>query len=81
MLALLRFIAIFFLSVVLLSYVIRFLLRIFLKRMQKRYNNQYNQSDTTNRKEGEVHVSQVKQKDKIVDNNVGDYIDYEEVDN
>jgi hypothetical protein len=44
--------------------------------------NQYNSSERAGkqRPEGDVYVSKTPNKDKIVDKDVGDYIDYEEVD-
>jgi hypothetical protein len=52
----------------------------FLKRVEKKFTNQYN--STTNqrktKKEGQVSINQTEKKEKKVDKNVGDYIDFEE---
>ncbi|MFP4557318.1 MAG: DUF4834 family protein [Bacteroidales bacterium] len=80
MLGIFRFFAIFFLIIVLLGYLSRFLLRIFVRRMQKRYNNEQQQQQKYRRKEGDVHVTKTPPKEKIVDKDVGEYVDYEEVD-
>jgi len=79
MLGIFRFFAIFFLIIVLLGYISRFLLRFFVKRMQKRYEKNQQQG-RYKRKEGEVHVTKTPPKEKIVDKDVGEYVDYEEVD-
>ena len=78
MLILLRFFAIVTLVFFLIALIARFVLRNFFKRMQ----NQYNSSERAGkqRPQGDVYVSKTPNKDKIVDKDVGDYIDYEEVD-
>jgi len=77
MLALLRFILIFFLLVFLISYVVRFLLRYYFKRMEKRFNQQSHYQNT--RPEGDVSLTRNPKTEKMVDKDVGDYIDYKEV--
>lgn len=77
MLALLRFIFIFFLLVILISYVVRFLLRFYFKRMEKRFNQHSHYHNT--RPEGDVSITRTPKAEKMVDKDVGDYIDYEEV--
>ena len=76
----LKFIAIFFLVLFLLAQVSKLLLRYYLKKMQKRYKDQHNQYQRESTREGDVHMSHSPNKDKIVDKDVGDYVDYEEVD-
>jgi uncharacterized protein YpmB len=78
MLFILRFIAIFFLVIFLLSLVSRLVIRYFFKRMGSQFES--NNGQTQQRPEGEVYVKKTPKKDKIVDKNVGDYVDYEEVD-
>ncbi|MFO8020998.1 MAG: DUF4834 family protein [Perlabentimonas sp.] len=80
MLGIFRFLAIFFLIIVLLGYIFRFLLRFFVRRMQKRYEKGQQQQGRYKRKEGEVHVTKTPPTEKIVDKDVGEYVDYEEVD-
>jgi hypothetical protein len=71
-----RFFLIFFLIFFLLGYIARFILRLFLKRLEKKFNNQ---AGGQQRPEGDVYVNKGRPKDKMVDQNVGDYVDYEEV--
>jgi hypothetical protein len=68
---------IFFLVIIVLGYVFRFVARLYLKRFQNKYNQSQNQPKQ--RPEGEVYVSKTVKKEKVVDKDVGDYIDYEEV--
>lgn len=75
---LIRFILIFFLIIFLLGYVFKLFARIFLKRVQRKYGG--GQSQKQQRPEGDVYVSKTVQKEKVVDKDVGDYVDYEEVD-
>ena len=77
MLYILRFFFIFFLAIIVLGYVFRFVARLYLKRFQNNYNQSQNKQKQ--RPEGEVYVSKTVKKDKVVDKDVGDYIDYEEV--
>lgn len=79
MLILLRFILIVFLVVFLLAFVSRLFLRSFFKRMEKKFNASAGQTRNP-RPEGEVYVSKSPKTGKKVDQNVGDYVDYEEVD-
>lgn len=74
--AILRFLLIFFLVIILISYIVRILARIFFKRIQRDFNQQQGYK---NRPEGDVTVSSPPKQSKIVDKNVGDYVDYEEV--
>lgn len=77
MLYLLRFFAIIFLIVFGISLVSRFVLKQFIRKMGGGFQNQ---TQNKARREGEVHVNTQQQKEKIVDKNVGEYVDYEEVD-
>jgi hypothetical protein len=76
--AVLRFLLIFFLVIFIISYIIRVLLRVFFKRMESNFNQQ--QQGRNSRPEGDVSVSKPPKHDKLVDKDVGDYVDYEEVD-
>lgn len=74
--AVLRFLLIFFLVIFLISYIIRILARIFFRRMASDFNQQQGRKS---RPEGDVSVSPPPKHDKMVDKDVGDYVDYEEV--
>jgi flagellar biosynthesis/type III secretory pathway M-ring protein FliF/YscJ len=78
MIALLRFILIAFLVLTILGYISRFLLRIFLKRQAKKMNNQ--QEESKGQKVGDAYIKGNPPKEKVVDKNVGDYVDFEEID-
>ncbi|MDR3227243.1 MAG: DUF4834 family protein [Prevotellaceae bacterium] len=68
----------------LISYILRlllpYLMRRFVQRMEKQFTEQFN--NTTKQKqtkrEGQVSINQTDKKEKKVDKNVGDYIDFEE---
>jgi len=78
MLILLRFFAILFLIFFLIALISRWALRKFFRKMQNAsYSSRYEQNK---RPEGDVYVSKSTKKDKVVDNDIGDYVDYEEVD-
>ena len=70
-----------------ISYLIKFLGRVFLPLMLKRFINksserfkqQYDNMDTYSNKEGEVTIESNK-KSSDSSNDVGDYVDFEEVD-
>ncbi|MDX9769928.1 MAG: DUF4834 family protein [Tenuifilaceae bacterium] len=78
MLILLRFFAIVFLIFFLITLISRWALRRFFRKMQNASNSTSYQQNR--RPEGDVYVSKTAQQDKIVDKDVGDYVDYEEVD-
>jgi hypothetical protein len=73
----LRFLLIFFLVIFVISYILRILVRVFFKRMESNFSQQQGRNP---RPEGDVSVSKPPKHDKLVDKDVGDYIDYEEVD-
>lgn len=77
MLGFLRFILIAFLVLTLLGFISRFLLRIFLTRLARKMTNQ--QEDKGHRV-GDTFIKDTTQREKVVDKNVGDYIDFEEID-
>ena len=72
-----RFLAIILLIIFGVTYISRLVLRQFIRKMG---GDAHNQSQRKTRPEGEVHVSTQQQKEKIVDKNVGEYVDYEELD-
>jgi len=73
----LRFILIFILVVFLITFVFRLLFSYFIKHLGKKYGGY--KYDEKEKKEGEVYVSRNPERDKVVDQNVGEYIDFEEV--
>jgi len=76
MLYFLRFLAISFLVLFLLGLISRLLLQLFVKRMGKRYG--WNQSSQS-RPEGDVTVNQTHQQNKMVNKDIGEYVDFEEI--
>jgi len=78
MVAFLRFILIAFLVLTILGYISRFLLRIFLTRWARKMNNQ--QEENKGQKVGDAYIKGNPSKEKVVDKNVGDYVDFEEID-
>ena len=77
MIAFLRFILIAFLVLTILGYISRFLLRIFLTRLTRKMNNQ--QEENKGQKVGDTYIKGNPTKEKVVDKNVGDYVDFEEI--
>jgi hypothetical protein len=78
MLGVLRFILIVFLVLTVLGYLSRFLLKLFLLRLAKKINKQ--QEADKGQKVGDAYIKANQTKEKVVDRNVGDYVDFEEVD-
>lgn len=79
MLAFLRFILITFLVLTILGFVFRLLLRLYLLRLARKIRKQeeeYNKGQQV----GDSFIKNTTTKEKVVDNNIGDYIDYEEID-
>lgn len=86
-----EFLLTFILVLVCLGYLLRllspYLLRWFVNRMSKNLNNQaennsyyYNRENRSRqRPEGEVRVEQQHRQNKVVDQNMGDYVDFEDV--
>ena len=63
-------------------YIFKFLSRLYLAYVLNRFKNnthRYKKSDAENKKEGEVSIDKIP-KEKSKKNDLGDYIDYEEVD-
>lgn len=76
MLALLRFILITFLVLTVLGWIARILLRIYLTRLARRMQNH---EEDKGQKVGETYIKDTSSKEKVVDKNVGDYVDFEEI--
>lgn len=76
MLAVLRFILIFFLVITVLGWIARLFLRIYLTRLARRMQNQ---AEDKGQKVGETYIKDTTTKEKVVDKNIGDYVDFEEV--
>jgi hypothetical protein len=77
MLAFLRFVLITFLVLTLLGYILRFLLRIYLTRLARKMGAQ---EEDKGQKVGDAYIKGATSKEKKVDKNVGDYVDFEEID-
>ncbi len=75
--ALARFILILFIVFFVIRLVTRFILKRYIKNMQERYKDkqqQYNQKT-----EGDVTIKSSSKQNKKIDDDMGDYVDYEEV--
>lgn len=77
MLAFLKVILIIFLVLTILGWIARIFLRVYLTRLAKRM--QQNQQEDKGHKVGETFIKDTTPKEKVVDKNVGDYVDFEEV--
>ena len=81
---LLRFLFWFFLISYILKVLGRYILPILLKRYinkkQSQFNQQFNQQDSTLEKEGKVSIKTKPKKSKNDTNDMGEYVDFEEVD-
>ena len=77
-------IAIIFLTYLLLKYLGRILVPILLKRfaskMKDRFQGQFNQQNSPVEEEGEVSIKTKPKKSKTDTNDMGEYVDFEEVD-
>jgi len=76
--ALARFILIFFIIFFLIRVVTRFIFKKYVKNMQKRYEDK--QQQYYQKREGDVTIKSSEKGDKKIDDDIGDYVDYEEVD-
>jgi len=77
MVGFLKFILITFLVLTILGYLSRFLLKIFLIRLAKKMNPT---EDDKGQRIGDTYIKGNPSKEKVVDKEVGDYVDYEEID-
>ncbi|MDY6800001.1 MAG: hypothetical protein SVU94_02105 [Bacteroidota bacterium] len=75
--ALARFILILFIIFFLIRVVTRFILKKYVKNMQNQYKDSHHQ--TQQKKEGDVTIKSSSKQNKKIDDDIGDYIDYEEV--
>ena len=84
MATILEFLFSFFFFIVCAVVVLIIVIRIFVKKMQNRFQRQFNQqygySKEPVQPEGKVTVEKTKSSSKTRSDNVGDYIDFEEVD-
>ena len=80
----LKTLAIIFLVYYFLKYTLRllapFILQSFAKKMQQKFKDQYNQQAGNQQNEGEITIEGKNKKTNSKDHNVGDYVDFEEVD-
>ena len=69
------------LIILLVYYVIKWLTRLFFPLLMKKYfGSQNNSQQQTDREEGDITIIKRGDKPKGDDNKLGDYVDYEEVD-
>ena len=69
------------LIILLIYYVIKWLTRLFFPLLMKKYfGSQYQRQQTTEQPEGDVTIIKRGEKPKGDDNKLGDYVDFEEVD-
>ena len=84
MIGLFRFLFWFFLISYILRILGRYIFPILLKRYinkkQSQFNQQFNQQDSPIEKEGKVSIKTKPKKSKTDTNDMGDYVDFEEVD-
>jgi len=77
MLGFLRFILVAFLIFTVVGYIFRFLLKIYISRLAQRMNsNNQNKGE----KVGDTFIKKTNTKEKVLNKDIGDYVDYEEVD-
>ena len=55
----------------------RYMLRSYVNNMKRNYENQQDQQN--NKKEGDVTINTKQSKEKKIDSDEGDYVDYEEI--
>ncbi|HOK60208.1 MAG: DUF4834 family protein [Tenuifilum sp.] len=77
MIAFLKFIFYFFLTLFLLGLIGRIILRLWLRRLYKKINQETGQQSSDNSKGRNFSFTRKK---KIIDKNQGEYVDYEELD-
>lgn len=77
MLAFLRFILIAFLVLTVIGYIFRFILKLYITRLAKKMTNQ---DQHKGQKVGDAYIKNTSAKEKVVNKDVGDYVDYEEID-
>lgn len=84
MIGLFRFLFWFFLISYILRILARYIFPILLKRYinkkQSQFNQQFNHQDSTLEKEGKVSIKTKPKKSKDDTNDMGEYVDFEEVD-
>lgn len=76
--ALARFILILFIIFFLIRIITRFIVKKYVKNMQNQYREPHQQ--TQQKKEGDVTIKSSSKHNKKINHDVGDYVDYEEVD-
>ena len=73
------FLVISYLFKILLRILAPFLMKRFAKNMQERFNKQYQNPEPPQKEEGEVTLERTDTSIKTKSNDVGDYVDFEEV--
>jgi hypothetical protein len=61
-------------------YILPILLKRYIKKKQSQFNQQFNHQDSPIEKEGKVSIKTKPKKSKTDTNDMGDYVDFEEVD-
>ena len=61
-------------------YIFPFLLTRYIKKKQEQFKQQFNQQDSPAEDEGEVSIKTKPKKSKTDTNDIGEYVDFEEVD-
>ena len=61
-------------------YILPILLRRYIKKKQSQFNQQFNQQNSPVDEEGEVSIKTKPKKSKTDTNDMGEYVDFEEVD-
>ena len=72
-----RFILILLIIFFLIRIVTRYVLRSYMKNVKQNFENQKNQY--SNKKDGDITINSQAKKDKKIDQNEGDYVDFEEI--
>ena len=61
-------------------YILPILLKRYIKKKQSQFNQQFNYQDSPVEEEGEVSIKTKPKKSKTDTNDIGEYVDFEEVD-
>lgn len=75
----LRFILIFFIVSYLLSLLLRFLFKRYMRKVQKTFNEKSQEQNNMNKKEGEISVEYSPDSKTNLNDDDGEYIDFEEL--
>jgi len=76
----LRFIIIFLVVSYLLSLLLRFMFKRYIKKVQKNFNERTQEYNNMNKNEGDISVDYSPESEQRTNNNDGEYVDFEEID-